>query len=64
MNAVEFEEAVLNLVTENLDQTTLTSLTPLTLYKETALKVDLDALDKLCTLFNCPISELLEQRPN
>ena len=60
MNAIEIEEPALNLVTENLDQTTLA---PLTL-KETALNVDLDTMDKLCTLFNCPLSELLEQRPN
>ena len=31
------------------------------LYKETAQKVDLDALDKLCKLFDCGIGELLER---
>lgn len=31
------------------------------LYKETAQKVDQEALDKLCELFNCGISELLER---
>ncbi|WP_335924794.1 helix-turn-helix transcriptional regulator [Shewanella indica] len=31
------------------------------LYKETAQKVDLEALDKLCELFDCGISELLER---
>mgnify|MGYP000885587720 CR=1 FL=1 len=33
------------------------------LYKETAQKVDLDALDKLCVLFDCELSELLERIP-
>ncbi|WP_405128429.1 helix-turn-helix domain-containing protein [Pseudoalteromonas sp. PB2-1] len=31
------------------------------LYRETAQKVDLEAIDKLCILFNCEISELFEQ---
>ncbi|AXY34275.1 MULTISPECIES: helix-turn-helix domain-containing protein [Yersinia] len=31
------------------------------MYKETAQKVDLEALDKLCVLFNCELSELLER---
>jgi putative transcriptional regulator len=31
------------------------------LYRETAKKVDLDAIDKLCTLFNCEINALFEQ---
>ncbi|WP_420600785.1 helix-turn-helix domain-containing protein [Neptuniibacter sp.] len=30
------------------------------LYKETAQRIDLDALDKLCKLFECEVSELLE----
>ncbi len=33
------------------------------LYKETAQKADLAAIDKLCVLFNCQVSELLEQSP-
>ncbi|MEF3073498.1 helix-turn-helix transcriptional regulator [Methylobacter sp. Wu1] len=33
------------------------------LYKETAQKVDLDALDKLCVLFDCELNELLERVP-
>lgn len=33
------------------------------LYKETAQKVDLEALDRLCTLFNCELHELLERVP-
>jgi putative transcriptional regulator len=31
------------------------------LYKETAKKVDLDAVDKLCDLFDCEVGELLER---
>jgi len=30
------------------------------LYKETATRVDLEAIDKLCTLFNCQVGELFE----
>ena len=31
------------------------------LYRETAQKVDLEAIDKLCILFNCELHELFEQ---
>ncbi len=31
------------------------------LYKETAQKVDLDAIDKLCDLFNCQVKDLFEK---
>ena len=34
------------------------------LYKETAQKVDLEAIDKLCHLFDCDVGELLEQAKN
>tara|TARA_R110001599_G_C12166858_1_gene652798 strand:- start:176 stop:418 length:243 start_codon:yes stop_codon:yes gene_type:complete len=30
------------------------------LYKETAQRIELDALDKLCKLFNCGVGDLLE----
>jgi putative transcriptional regulator len=30
------------------------------LYKETAARVDLDTIDKLCRHFNCPVGELFE----
>jgi putative transcriptional regulator len=30
------------------------------LYRETAQKVDLEAIEKLCLLFDCQISDLLE----
>ena len=41
-------------------ETGLRRVTVTLLYKETAQKVDLEALDKLCKLFNCGIGELLE----
>ena len=31
------------------------------LYKETAIKVDLDTIDKLCEFFNCTVGELFER---
>lgn len=34
------------------------------LYKETAQKVDLEAIDKLCELFDCEVGELFEREPN
>ncbi len=30
------------------------------LYKETASRVDLDAIEELCSLFNCEVGDLLE----
>jgi putative transcriptional regulator len=30
------------------------------LYKETAQRIELDAMEKLCRLFNCEISDLFE----
>lgn len=30
------------------------------LYKETAARVDLDAIDRLCRLFRCQVGDLLE----
>jgi len=30
------------------------------LYKETAQRIDLEAIEKLCSLFDCEISDLLE----
>jgi len=31
------------------------------LYNETATRVDLEAIDKLCELFNCSVGELFER---
>lgn len=33
------------------------------LYKETAQRIDLEALEKLCQLFQCEVSDLLEYVP-
>jgi putative transcriptional regulator len=33
------------------------------LYKETAKRVELDAIDALCELFNCSVGELFERIP-
>ena len=30
------------------------------LYKETATRVDLDAVERLCRLFNCEVGEMFE----
>lgn len=30
------------------------------LYKETAQRIEIDAIDKLCKLFNCDVGELFE----
>ena len=42
-----------------LNRSTITSL-----YNETAVRVDLDAIDRLCTLFNCSIEDLIEFIPD
>ncbi len=34
------------------------------LYKETANRVDLETVDKLCKLFNCKVGELFEYFPD
>ncbi len=34
------------------------------LYKETANRLELDAIDKLCRLFQCEVGELLECVPD
>jgi putative transcriptional regulator len=31
------------------------------LYKETAKKIDIDAVDKLCELFDCEVGDLFER---
>ena len=31
------------------------------LYKETAQRIELDAIDKLCELFDCEVADLLER---
>lgn len=34
------------------------------LYKETATRIDLDAVNSLCKLFNCKVHELFEYKPD
>ena len=34
------------------------------LYEETAARVDLDAINRLCSLFQVPVGELLEYLPD
>jgi putative transcriptional regulator len=42
-------------------ETGLSRATVTLLYKETAQKVDLEALEKICSLFNCSVGDLLER---
>ncbi|WP_031434361.1 helix-turn-helix domain-containing protein [Methylomarinum vadi] len=44
-------------------ETGLSRNTVTLLYKETAQKVDLEAIDKLCLLFKCQVGDLLEIAP-
>lgn len=48
-------------ISDVVRETGLSRNTVTLLYKETAQKVDLDALDKLCDLFQCELDELLER---
>ena len=41
-------------------ETSLSRATLTLLYKETAQKVDLEAIEKLCLLFECQVGDLLE----
>ncbi|EGQ7996760.1 helix-turn-helix transcriptional regulator [Vibrio vulnificus] len=50
-------------IADVIRETGLSRNTVTLLYKETAQKVDLEAIDKLCVLFNCQVGELLEHSP-
>ncbi|MCE9680508.1 helix-turn-helix transcriptional regulator [Shewanella sp. AS1] len=50
-------------IADVIRETGLSRNTVTLLYKETAQKVDLEAIDKLCVLFNCQVGDLLEQSP-
>lgn len=41
-------------------ETGLSRATVTLLYKETAQKIDIEALDKLCRLFECEVADMLE----
>ncbi|CAM6937650.1 helix-turn-helix domain-containing protein [Morganella morganii] len=51
-------------ISDVMRETGLSRTTVTLLYKETALKVDLEALDKLCDLFKCSLSDILEKVPS
>jgi putative transcriptional regulator len=42
-----------------LNRSTITAL-----YRETASRVELPAIEQLCVLFKCPVGELLEHVPD
>ena len=48
-------------ITEVARATGLNRNTVTLLYKETAQRIELDAIDKLCELFECEVSDLLER---
>jgi len=50
-------------ISDVIRETGLSRNTVTLLYKETAQKVDLEALDKLCVLFDCEIHHILERVP-
>ena len=45
-------------------ETGLSRTTVTLLYKETAQKVDLEAIEQICVLFDCTVGDLLELVPN
>lgn len=47
-------------ISDVLRETGLSRNTVTLMYKETAQKIDVEALDKLCRLFQCEIADLLE----
>ncbi len=48
-------------ITDVARETGLNRNTITLLYKETALRIDLEAIDKLCNLFECEVSDLFEK---
>ncbi|MCC3721399.1 helix-turn-helix transcriptional regulator [Rouxiella badensis] len=47
-------------ISDVLRETGLRRNTVTLMYKETAQKIDMDALDKLCRLFECQVADMLE----
>lgn len=47
-------------ISDVLRETGLSRNTVTLMYKETAQKIDIEALDKLCRLFQCEIADMLE----
>lgn len=48
-------------ITDVVRETGISRNTITLMYKETAQKVDLEAVDKLCAYFQCDISKLFER---
>lgn len=48
-------------IADVIERTGLSRTTVTLLYKETAKKVDLEAIDKLCELFDCEVGELFQR---
>lgn len=48
----------------NVARETVLNRNTATLYKETANRVELDVIDRLCVLFRCEVGELLEYVSN
>ncbi|MEY8689682.1 MAG: helix-turn-helix domain-containing protein [Leptothrix sp. (in: b-proteobacteria)] len=44
--------------------TSLNRSTVTALYQETATRIDLDTIDRLCRLFSCGVGELLQATPD
>lgn len=51
-------------ISDVLRETGMSRNTVTLMYKETAQKIDIRALDKLCHLFKCEVGDLLEFRDN
>lgn len=47
-------------ISDVLRETGLRRNTVTLMYKETAQKIDIEALDKLCRLFKCEVADMLE----
>ncbi len=50
-------------ITDVARQTSLNRSTITALYKETATRIDLPAIDQLCRLFHCQVGELFVHLP-
>ncbi|PQQ28692.1 helix-turn-helix domain-containing protein [Photorhabdus hindustanensis] len=51
------------LIADVVKETGISRNTITLMYKETTQEVNLEALDKLCALFKCSVSKLLERIP-
>lgn len=51
-------------ISDVVRETGLNRSTIMALYKETATRIDLPAIDRLCRLFRCQVGELFEHRPD